>query len=481
MLLQNSFNGGTNGSTITTGNSGGTSGNAFDFVGGTATYSNAHATGTRAPMACSLADGADISYDLPALAASTLYMRMYAWFTGNPSSSVDVMFSMTDFVIVLERDTAGKLLLTDNGANIVITSTNSVALNQWVRIELKVVFGTTATNGSAEVRLYNNADSTTATETKTVTSVDTRTIPAYVDWVGSVAGGMHIDDIALTDVDWLGPAGVTDTPKTSTDTASLAEAARIGQDRTDTATLTEAPAIDAAAARTDQATLVEASSVGPTTTDQAGLSEQAAIATALSAADTATLAEVSAPAPILNRTDTASLSETVGLAPSVAGSDTAGLVEQTPVIDLTSSDTAGLVEQTPVKDETTGPATADTAYLVELSGITADPAATDTADLAELSAVDVLRFGTDTATLAEASTLSLPTTDTAGLAETATVVATLDRVDIADLFELSDAVQPLTTFDVATLLEQAVVINLGRDVTAAGPPYTRWRASTPYT
>lgn len=213
MLQANSFNGGTNSATITTGNSGGASGNAWDLVGGSTlpVYSTTNADGPRAPMVANFAAGAgQLEWTVPALAARTIYLRTYIRIAANPSSEGVAAYTATptsDTICLVNITAAGKVKLANGGFGAHVTTTASIALAQWVRIEARFTIGTTTSNGAVDLRLYNDADSPTPTETQSATGRNLGTeLPGRLGLFGlNVAS--QVDDLAMSDVDWIGPAG----------------------------------------------------------------------------------------------------------------------------------------------------------------------------------------------------------------------------------------------------------------------------------
>jgi hypothetical protein len=213
MFRENTFSGGTDGVTISTGNSGGVSGDAINSVAGTPKFENAHATGLRGPMhALITASSTDvISWTSVSLSGRDLYTRMYAYVTANPGVLDYWQFPRvapsTDLA-QMYVSTTGKLSIrkAGSGTDLALT-TNSIALNQWIRVEANYHFGTTSGNGSCEIRLFNDADSDTATEVATSSSIDLGTsLPDTLAF--SYHTGMtsfEMDDIAMSDVGFIGP------------------------------------------------------------------------------------------------------------------------------------------------------------------------------------------------------------------------------------------------------------------------------------
>jgi hypothetical protein len=220
MLLTNNAEGGTSGTGVTTGNSGSTSGNAWDQVtaaGGTAgllTFDNAHASGGSLAYKHAIGVTTDECYFMWSTATGgtfgTLYARVYFYVTANPTTTHKLVSILGGSTVGgrISLNTAGKLIYTDTSGTTIVTFTNAVALNAWNRVEFKVVGHTTA--GVLEAKLYS-ADSVTAIETNTSTSQNTGTTALdriRVGPTGTPVSSVTIwtDDIGLSEAGYLGPA-----------------------------------------------------------------------------------------------------------------------------------------------------------------------------------------------------------------------------------------------------------------------------------
>lgn len=170
------FEGGTNGATVTTGNSGGASGDSFDAVaapaGTTLIYDNTHpahgtlglkgATGSTSAAAYS-------QKNFPA-ATSTAALRFYCYLTANPAvaTAIATIVSGTVTIARVRVSALGKLQIIDANNAAVLTQTGSIPLNQLFRVEVQFS-SLSATVGAATLSRYDTADSTTASETGSVT------------------------------------------------------------------------------------------------------------------------------------------------------------------------------------------------------------------------------------------------------------------------------------------------------------------------
>lgn len=150
------FEKGTNGNTITTGDAG--SATPWWIVNGTPSYSNAHAA--HGGLAAKIA-AADASCDLAWQTLSGGYGRAYIYATAYPSGTVPVFYA--DLSAHFDINASGFLFMADVAANS-YTGTVPIPLNQWCRIEWKIVFSPTV--GQIEMKLFAG-DSTTPLDTIT--------------------------------------------------------------------------------------------------------------------------------------------------------------------------------------------------------------------------------------------------------------------------------------------------------------------------
>ncbi len=221
--LRNSFSGGSDGTIITTANSGGASGDSFGSTNGSPKFESDNATGWRSPMTCLLTASTSDIIRWPgiALAGRDIWIREYIYFTANPSSSatfinINSQSAGTSSMVVVV-DTNGKIAVNDTtGAQVGLTTT-SITLNGWVRVEAYCHTGTTTGNGEFELRLYNTADSLTPTETISASSLNfSTTLPDRISWTfHSGATTYQADDLAVSDTGWNGPASASTPPARS--------------------------------------------------------------------------------------------------------------------------------------------------------------------------------------------------------------------------------------------------------------------------
>lgn len=178
VALNNGGEGGTDGAAVTSGNSGGVSGNAWDSVTGAPTFDSAHAYGSLAykfDLAAS-STSRQLIWSSALGTQSEVWGRFYLWTGAAPpvTNRVGIVRGLVGggqaFRITWETD--GTIAFRDAGNGITGggTMVTSAALpsNQWVRVEFHAI--PLSSTGTAELRVYHNADSTTATQTLSTTS-----------------------------------------------------------------------------------------------------------------------------------------------------------------------------------------------------------------------------------------------------------------------------------------------------------------------
>jgi hypothetical protein len=141
---------------------------------------------------------------------STSYTRMYLRLPALPSSTRRIMQvndSAGTQCAAIEVLTSG-VIRVKNVANTLDLTSIALNANEWVRLELKVVHGAA---GNAELRVYQgaNVNGTTPDDTQTTATTADYGLDANEWRIGSTASIVqdgHLDDIAISDVDWCGPA-----------------------------------------------------------------------------------------------------------------------------------------------------------------------------------------------------------------------------------------------------------------------------------
>ncbi|WP_372728979.1 hypothetical protein, partial [Nocardioides sp.] len=211
----NSAEGGTNGVTVTTANSGGASGDAWDSMyvpsGQSITFASAAAQkgtlGYRMVYGSASGVGANVRWTLtgwPQLRARW-YMRFSAYPTGMASFCYVTNAGNADAIAWLRMDASGKFIVQGDWNDVdLFRSAAAIPLNTWIRVELAMVPGTTISNGVIKFA-YATADAA-PTETYSNTSAN---LDVYGNlgrlYVGKVDGPWNatvdFDDLAADDAD----------------------------------------------------------------------------------------------------------------------------------------------------------------------------------------------------------------------------------------------------------------------------------------
>jgi hypothetical protein len=216
MIASNSFEGGTSGTQVTTANSGGASGNAFDVAtqgaGGTLQYDSTEAA--HGSLSCKIqattASAVFLQWTTNTFSSAITYFRLYAFFTGNPGAT-SRLYNITDGTSVMSvfLNSAGKLVVSYGSVGTTfVTFTNSIPTGTWFRVEGFCIESPTV--GQVSTSLFPG-DSTSATESHTsAATLNTGTFSAPTSDFGDSSGvgtiGPYwIDDIALSSTGPLGP------------------------------------------------------------------------------------------------------------------------------------------------------------------------------------------------------------------------------------------------------------------------------------
>jgi hypothetical protein len=218
----NSAEGGTNGATVTVANSGGLSGDAFDFTdvpaGTTFTVATAAAykgtKGYRFTQGTGSGYGAYGRWGLSGwtVARLRLYFRTSAYPSANTCPVGVTNGANTSYLGTVWLTPTGNLQVRNTSGTVLYTSA-VIPLNSWVRIELIVVPGTTPTNG--QIRFAWGLADAAATETYYAPSANTGTAGTLGKlYFGKTAGVWNattdFDDLLIDDqsaTTYLGPSG----------------------------------------------------------------------------------------------------------------------------------------------------------------------------------------------------------------------------------------------------------------------------------
>lgn len=328
----NTAEGGSNGVTVTTGNSGGASGDAWDAVqiGASAglTYTTAEKANGSVGYSMSTAGTSTTCYlRWTGFNLARVFMRAYVKYDAAPVSGSNILLARGggSQVFNLRCNASGGFTLKLPGGGDVAgsPSASTIPTGAWFRIECDVTVGTSA---AWEYKYFASPDSTTATETKSGTANFGTTNVADLSFGNSAANAnwqAYMDALGYSDAAYLGPEvtqiAASDTATGTDAVATLVAAIASNQAATgtDVATLAAAVSSDQAATGTDAATLaaalgasdtgtgvdaesVLASSVGKDGADTATATGAESVTAAIAAADTATAtdaASVEATAP----------------------------------------------------------------------------------------------------------------------------------------------------------------------------------------
>lgn len=213
MRLDAHAEGGTQGATVTTSDVG--SGDAWDAVligtGAAITYDNAHTYGGRAYKLVSGTSSTRLEWQSGSVGVqSEVWGRLYAYFTANPAAELVVMRLRRSAGQTARWgvNSSGKVVIRNAANSVIATSSTSVSLNQWVRLEFHCVPLTS--NGTAECRIYNSPDSDSVTETISSTTAALTADTDEIHWgpVGTIGGETYwLDHLNLNSIGWPGPAG----------------------------------------------------------------------------------------------------------------------------------------------------------------------------------------------------------------------------------------------------------------------------------
>lgn len=221
--VQNTFNGGSSGTTITAANSGGSSGTPFDFVeilaGATATYqSTSVAHGARCANITGNGAHAFLQHNTPT--TTTLTMRFQVRFPSAPSVSCQLYTPRhaSNYIGGVNISNAMKFQVTNVAGTPLFTSA-TLSTATWYRVEIAHEIGT-ATTGKIWFK-YFAGDSTTAVETFTTTSADLGAAPIVMYRIGKInnSGDTPLDLDSITfdpaSTAYLGPHTVANIPPTA--------------------------------------------------------------------------------------------------------------------------------------------------------------------------------------------------------------------------------------------------------------------------
>ncbi len=101
-------------------------------------------------------------------AGAAMVATIWVYFTANPPATTSLL-QIADAsvlrILEIRVTAAGRVRLMNAAGTTLADTTNLIALNQWIRID--VLFTPHASAGQAQLKLYNNPSSSTPTETTT--------------------------------------------------------------------------------------------------------------------------------------------------------------------------------------------------------------------------------------------------------------------------------------------------------------------------
>lgn len=218
--LSNTFEGGSAGTTLTTANTGGASGDAFQSIVLTPTFSASPARGTLSMQIAQVVYSESfVRWDGAGSLTTNVYARAYLWIPANPTVNQRVIHFITSGAAIsaaIRISTTGVVIGLNavGGAITGLTGSTVVAKNQWIRLEARCKSSTTV--GELEWRLFNtDPDATSPTET--LTSGSTEVLGADTDrlYVGTIGSSgtanqtWNFDDLAFASAGWIGPSGAS--------------------------------------------------------------------------------------------------------------------------------------------------------------------------------------------------------------------------------------------------------------------------------
>jgi hypothetical protein len=195
---------------VSTGNSGGDSGDAWDVVSvagsGAITYDSEHVLGTRSyKVVGDASNNVLLTWSTSLGTVAEAWGRLYVYLTGTPAANDAVVYirNGSSQVARVRITTAGKLDVTNAANTVVATSSANVSLNQWVAIEWHC---NAAVAGTIEARLYNNPASGTPTETigGAATLIANITQVGYGRVANSSPNTKWLDFLGASTTGWMG-------------------------------------------------------------------------------------------------------------------------------------------------------------------------------------------------------------------------------------------------------------------------------------
>lgn len=232
-LLKSSFDGGTDGVAITTGNSGGASGNAFDAVNSAGGVTAPTFRSTQRHGSSGLAFGVTQGATNTFVGGSTvqwnfasepaIYVRFYVWLPPTPGWLGNTLYVCRPCGLYLYMSSSGAGWLDSTGSgmsgigDVNIGITNYI-LGRWVRVE---AYANSVTQQNQAKIFVSAIESDNPTMDSGLGNTG-RSMSAMTNFIFGCVGGTNVqpgpysnstvyfDDIAVSTVGWIGPSGAVD-------------------------------------------------------------------------------------------------------------------------------------------------------------------------------------------------------------------------------------------------------------------------------
>lgn len=219
-VLRNNVDVGPDGTLITVANSDDTGGDPWDGAstgGGTTTfeYSSDYARST-AQYVMHVATGAtaanpQVAWSTSMGSQSQFWMRFYVLWPTVPTGGALLFWAHNGVTsgYQIGLNTGDNRMSVVVGAGVSIPTTGSLSAGQWIRIEARMQCSTTTANG--EVRYFADPDSETWDESLAWTNKNSAITTCNQFYYGINQSGSnqldtYLSGLALSNVDWLGPA-----------------------------------------------------------------------------------------------------------------------------------------------------------------------------------------------------------------------------------------------------------------------------------
>src|SRR5574337_273854 len=178
---------------------------AYSSISGAPVYDGAHAHSGSQSLRLPGASYGTVAWTYGSTAPDPEFFRMFVYATSNPSSMAHICWSAAANFL-LDIDSSGHILVKQAMTTLATFST-PISLNQWVRVEGSL----SASTGAFQVRLFNDADSPTATESQSATAPTFAPNNTFnfgtTSGFGFAAYGSDVwlDDIVAAATAWPGP------------------------------------------------------------------------------------------------------------------------------------------------------------------------------------------------------------------------------------------------------------------------------------